>query len=134
VNHSLRQTKPVVLIVDDEECVIEIVVSILFDEGFQAFGVSSGNRALEILTKIPAPSLILIDCLMSEMSGAEFIKEFKGKFPEISRDAQLIGISSLPQGSEAGADFECLVQHYEQKPCGLDEWLELVQKHTRNIR
>jgi CheY-like chemotaxis protein len=57
-----------ILIVDDEDGIVDVLASILNDEGYVAEGASNGREALEIMAARP-PSLVLLDTMMPVMDG-----------------------------------------------------------------
>lgn len=65
-----------ILVVDDDETVCENLCTILELEGFQAQGVNSSARLLEIIAaSSPLPACIVLDLQMPGMSGLEMLSE-----------------------------------------------------------
>jgi CheY-like chemotaxis protein len=62
-----------VLIVDDDPEVRDIVRSTLEGSGLKTFQAVNGRAAIEWLKSHPPPSLILLDLMMPEMDGFEFL-------------------------------------------------------------
>lgn len=62
-----------ILIVDDEEAVREMLADFLEEAGYAAF-TAAGRQGLDIVKATP-PDLILLDLLMPEMSGFEFLSQ-----------------------------------------------------------
>src|SRR5215471_4078459 len=69
------ETKPVVLIVDDDEDIRESVASILRVEGYDVDVACHGKEALDRLVTAAPPSLILLDLMMPVMDGRTFLQE-----------------------------------------------------------
>ena len=65
-----------ILLVDDDEFVLEPLLSMLAQEGFAVRSASNGRRALE-LAKSEKPDLIILDLVMPGMSGYEICKALK---------------------------------------------------------
>ncbi len=65
-----------VLVVDDDSSVREMVRRMLESEGWKVSEAEDGRAGLERL-KASTPSLILLDLLMPEMDGFEFIEELR---------------------------------------------------------
>ncbi len=61
-----------VLIVEDDDGIRDALRFSLELEDYQVFVASNGKEGLELLPKIPAPCLILLDLMMPVMSGWEF--------------------------------------------------------------
>jgi signal transduction histidine kinase/CheY-like chemotaxis protein len=65
-----------VLVVEDDEATQELLQKRLTKEGWQVVAASNGREALERLTQGP-PDLVLLDLMMSEMDGFEFLEAFR---------------------------------------------------------
>jgi CheY-like chemotaxis protein len=70
-----RQDLPV-LVVDDDESLRQLVRRILEREGFTVMEAENGRAALERL-RDSSPGAILLDLMMPEMDGFEFVAEFR---------------------------------------------------------
>jgi signal transduction histidine kinase/CheY-like chemotaxis protein len=66
-----------VLIVDDDPEVREIVRTTLESSGLKTFQAVNGRAAIEWLKGHPPPSLILLDLMMPEMDGLEFLNRIQ---------------------------------------------------------
>lgn len=64
------EEKPIILIVDDEEKIIEVVASYLEANGYSVFTATNGTQALELFQK-EQPSLVLLDLMLPDLSGEE---------------------------------------------------------------
>ncbi|HTH94945.1 MAG TPA: response regulator [Rhodocyclaceae bacterium] len=67
----------VVLVVDDDADVREIVRQAITSEGLVAAEAENGRRALEWLDQNETPTLILLDLMMPEMDGFEFLDRLR---------------------------------------------------------
>jgi signal transduction histidine kinase/CheY-like chemotaxis protein len=71
-----------VLIVEDDEATRQLLHRALVDEGWQVAEAGNGREALERLEQAP-PSLILLDLMMPEMDGFEFLAALRER-PEFA--------------------------------------------------
>jgi CheY-like chemotaxis protein len=62
------------LIVDDEIAVRDTLTELLGTDGREIVTASDGQEALERLTEVPRPCLILLDLMMPRMNGWEFLE------------------------------------------------------------
>lgn len=74
--------KPKILVVDDEECIREILQFNLEIEGFCVDTAATPSEALSLILKSYSPnqqcySLIILDVMMDEMSGFKFAHKLK---------------------------------------------------------
>src|SRR5436190_12173289 len=70
-----------VLVVDDEPDLLEIVATVLADEGYRVLTARDGLEALQALTR-ELPGLILLDMKMPRMNGWEFAREFRAQYDD----------------------------------------------------
>ena len=75
-----EETKPVILVVEDNDDNRQLVLKVLGRRGYEVVGVVDGNEALERLNDIN-PDLILMDVILPDMGGADVIKTLK-TYPE----------------------------------------------------
>ncbi|MBU4212123.1 MAG: response regulator [Verrucomicrobia bacterium] len=76
MNKELTRKK--ILMVDDEPDMVEIVVEMLTDKGYQAFGATNGADAIIINDK-ENPDLIILDLRMPEMDGMKTLRQIRKK-------------------------------------------------------
>jgi DNA-binding response OmpR family regulator len=68
----MRMAKTV-MVVDDEERLVKLVSSYLEQEGFKTVSAGDGRKAL-FLARQEKPDLIILDLMMPEMDGYEFLR------------------------------------------------------------
>lgn len=119
-----------VFIVDDSPEQILATGTILKDHGYRVLVASSGNAALDILSR-ELPDLILLDIHMNDMDGFTLCKQLRADsryqdtaiiFMTISQDRE-----SLERGFLLGA------QDYIIKPCHASELLARVGAHVKIV-
>jgi CheY-like chemotaxis protein len=66
-----------ILVVEDDECVRKLLVTILSIEGYQVEEAASAAAALEVTRSCP-PDLIITDILMPDTDGLELITAIRG--------------------------------------------------------
>jgi DNA-binding response OmpR family regulator len=104
-----------ILVVDDDLDLRKLVSSYLKEEGFQVVSAADGREAL-FVTREENPDLIILDLMMPEMGGYEFIRELnkRSSVPIIVLTAKLEEGDKV-LGLELGAD------DYVTKPFSLRE-------------
>lgn len=75
-------SKPVILIVDDEEGIRESLSGILEDEGYDILTADSGEEAVKILRET-SPDLIFLDIWLTGMDGIKTLQEIKAMKPDV---------------------------------------------------
>lgn len=89
--------KEVILVVDDEPFVLNVVVSILRNAGFEVLSALSPQRALEIGRESVTPiRLLLCDVVMPGITGPSLADQFTELHPE----AECMFMAGLPDTPE----------------------------------
>jgi CheY-like chemotaxis protein len=77
-----RNAEKTVLVVDDESDVLDIVAEMISDLGYRVQGVSSGEEALDLISRTPV-DLVISDVDMRGMDGISLARWFKDRFPHL---------------------------------------------------
>jgi len=107
------------LIVEDEIAVRDALTKLVSKNGREIVTASDGQEALERLTEIPRPCLILLDLMMPRMNGREFLQR-KSADPLIA-DIPTIVLSG--SGRPTGA------VHHLTKPVDVERLLDLINQY-----
>jgi CheY-like chemotaxis protein len=65
-----------ILLVDDEYAVVEILATLLADEGYAVLTASDGQQALEILSE-KSPDAVITDQMMPVVDGVELFRQMQ---------------------------------------------------------
>jgi len=114
-----------ILVVDDKSNVRTLIREYLTEEGFHIVTADNGRNAL-YEARHTKPDLVLLDIMMPEMDGYEFIRRFRqeSKTPVILLTARMEETDKV-LGLELGAD------DYVTKPFGMRELLARVRAVLR---
>ncbi|MCP4111115.1 MAG: hybrid sensor histidine kinase/response regulator [Desulfobacteraceae bacterium] len=115
-----------ILIVDDTPKNIQVLGTILKQEGYQINVARSGIQALEMVDKLP-PDLILLDVMMPEMDGFETCKRLKSS--SLSEDIPIIFLTARTETEDIIKGFELGAIDYITKPFNATELLVRVRTH-----
>jgi DNA-binding response OmpR family regulator len=115
----------IILVVDDKASVRALVKDYLLEKGFRVVTAENGREAL-FVARHEKPDLILLDIMMPEMDGYEFIPVYRkeANTPIILLTAKLEE-SDKVVGLELGAD------DYVTKPFGMRELLARIRAVLR---
>jgi len=69
--------RSVILVVEDDDSIREVVTLLLESDGYTVKSARDGKAALEVLSEIEQPCLIILDLMMPVMDGWEFLKSAK---------------------------------------------------------
>ena len=122
---SANQTKPLVLIVDDNPTNIDILVNALQED--YRLGISkNGTRAMKYAEE-HHPLLVLLDIMMPDINGYEVCRHLKGS-PE-TVDIAVISITALHEMASKTKGFEIGAVDYITKPFNAAEVKARVRTH-----
>ncbi len=93
-----------IMVVDDEERLVSLLASYLTQEGYRVVSAANGREALTV-SRIEHPDLIVLDLMMPEMDGYEFMRRHHERqstpiillTARVDKDDKVIGL-------EMGAD------------------------------
>lgn len=126
-----RPTPGHILIVDDTQKNIQVLGSILRQEGYAINVATNGRQALESLSRIH-PDLILLDVMMPEMDGFETCQHLK-KDPATA-DIPVIFLTAKVETADLVRGFELGAVDYVTKPFNATELLRRVETHLTVAR
>ena len=112
-----------VLIVEDDSDIIEILSLYLCGSDYQVETAANGKLGLELLER-KSPSVILVDLMMPEMNGFDFIKEARSV-----SNAPIIIISARSQPTDKMLGLDLGADGYITKPFDPIEVLALSLIH-----
>lgn len=116
------------LFVDDEEGVLNALRRVFLDENYRVLCASSGAAALSVMEK-EAVQLVISDHRMPGMTGAEFLREAKVRWPETIR-IMLTGyadVQSIMGAVKDGAVYKFITKPWNDEDLRLTVSLALQQ-------
>jgi len=114
------------LIVDDDDCVRNVIKNILELKNFAVEEAKNGKEALEKVFK-DKPDIILLDCNMPVMGGFETYRKLKE-----NRETQNIPIIFCAAGDITEISKRKIeVNDYIRKPFSVDELLTKIYKNLK---
>ncbi len=114
-----------VLIVEDDSDIIEILSLYLCGSDYQVETAANGKLGLELLER-KSPSVILVDLMMPEMNGFDFIKEAR-----LVSNAPIIIISARSQPTDKMLGLDLGADGYITKPFDPIEVLAYIRAALR---
>jgi len=114
-----------ILVVDDELHLRTMLGEYLTEQGFLVATASNGREALAAARRSP-PDLILLDVMMPELDGFEFIRAYRRE-----RDTPIILLTARPDETDKVVGLELGADDYVTKPFGMRELLARVRAVLR---
>lgn len=126
----MNQSKPCVLIIDDNVTNIEVLAAALAED-YEISFATCGAEGIELVVKY-LPDLILLDIMMPDMDGFETCRRLRSNasLPDIP----IIFISALEEVADKVKAFQAGGNDYVTKPFQPEEVLARVATHTALYR
>lgn len=121
-----------ILVVDDEEPIREILVSMLAGENYQCRQAASGKEALAILDSGEQFDLISTDLMMPDVDGIELLEQVNMRFP----DLPLVFVSAVHDVAVALASLRHGALDYLLVPFERQDLLAMIRRafETHRLR
>jgi DNA-binding response OmpR family regulator len=116
-----------ILIVDDEKRLVSLVQSYLAQEGYRAVTAYNGKDALAVAEK-EDPDLIILDIMMPEMNGYEFMRTHRAK-----KDTPIIMLTAKVEDDDKVIGLELGADDYVTKPFKPRELMARVRNVLRRV-
>jgi DNA-binding response OmpR family regulator len=116
-----------ILVVDDEKRLCDLVQAYLTQEGFRVLTAGNGQEAL-FVARHEKPDLILLDLMMPEMGGYEFLRAYSKE-----RDTPIIILTARLEESDKVLGLELGADDYVTKPFSMRELTARVRAVLRRM-
>jgi two-component system alkaline phosphatase synthesis response regulator PhoP len=116
-----------ILVADDKANIRNLVREYLEAEGFRVFIASNGREAL-YAARQEKPDLILLDIMMPEMSGYDFIKTYRKE-----RETPIILLTAKLDETDKVLGLELGADDYVTKPFGMKELVARINAVLRRV-
>lgn len=118
-----------VLVVDDDRPIRELLRVILELEGYEVATVEDGLTALEILSRAPAPWVVLMDVMMPYLSGVEVCRAMQARGASACQHQVALMTAGVLEENECPAPARALLR----KPFDVDTALAVVAQLARDL-
>ncbi len=117
-----------ILVVDDERKIRDLVRSYLEQEGYSVLLADSGQRALEISSRV-APDLVVLDLMLPDLSGEEVARSLRS-----GSDVPIIMLTSKAREEDRVAGLRLGADDYLVKPFSPRELVARVEAVLRRAK
>jgi CheY-like chemotaxis protein len=112
-----------ILVVDDETDIVNLVVELLQDEGYQVRSAFNGEMALAAIER-QQPAMILMDMYMPQMTGIMLLEHLRANG---MLDIPVVLMTASPRAAESVADIALV--DYLAKPFDIEQLLQCVARN-----
>jgi DNA-binding response OmpR family regulator len=123
------ETRPRILLIDDDESICETLTSVLEEHGYKVDSALTGGNAVK-KSRSRYYDVALIDIRLPDMDGTTLIEKLEEGNPGIVK----IMITGYPTLENAVESLNRGADGYIIKPFKIDELLETVRKHIERRR
>jgi two-component system alkaline phosphatase synthesis response regulator PhoP len=116
-----------ILIVDDKISAQRLVADYLSENGFRTVVASNGREAL-FVARHEKPDLVLLDIMMPEMDGLEFMRHFRKE-----RNTPVIMLTARVEETDKVVGLELGADDYVTKPFGMAELVARIRAVLRRV-
>ncbi len=119
------ESRPRVLVVEDEESIAEAIRYALEVEGFEVLVAGTGSEGVR-LAESSRPSLVLLDVMLPESSGLDVCRRIRQ-----SSDVPIVMLTARDSEADKVAGLELGADDYVVKPFSMRELIARVRAHVR---
>jgi DNA-binding response OmpR family regulator len=116
-----------ILIVDDKTSAQRLVADYLTANGFRTVTANNGREAL-LVARHEKPDLVLLDIMMPEMDGYEFMRRFRKE-----RNTPVIMLTAKVEETDKVVGLELGADDYVTKPFGMAELVARIRAVLRRV-
>lgn len=115
-----------ILVVDDDDGVQKLVGTLLNRSRMDAIRAMTATEAAQILRQPPLPDLMLLDIMLPEISGIDFLKQMRSK--TVFDELPVIILSALADPKTIRAGLEAGADRYLTKPYLVNNLVKTIQE------
>ena len=116
-----------ILVVDDKSSVVQLLKEYLTEHGFRIVSAKDGREAL-FVSRHEKPDLVLLDIMMPNMDGYEFMRYFRKE-----RNTPVIMLTAKIEETDKVVGLELGADDYVTKPFGMAELVARIRAVLRRV-
>jgi DNA-binding response OmpR family regulator len=129
---AVSTDKPRVLVIDDDESVHELVGSLLARAGMESVSATNAREAAEVLRQRPLPDMVILDLMLPDVSGLEFLRQIRSK--EVFNGLPVVILSALADPEQIREGLQLGADRYLTKPYLANNLVSTLQDLRRTGR
>ena len=125
-------TRARVLVVDDDPALQKLVRTLLLRGNMETIAALDAASAAEELRKRPLPDVVVLDMMLPDVSGLEFLRQMRAK--PVFDDLPVVILSALADPDQIRAGLSAGADRYLTKPYLANNLITTLQDHIRDGR
>lgn len=129
---SSERTKPRILVVDDDASLQRLVATLLERAEMEPLQAMNASEAAAILRTPPLPALVILDMMLPEISGIDFLKQMRSR--NVYDDLPVVILSALADPTQIREGLDAGADRYLTKPYLANNLIRTVQEILKTGR
>jgi two-component system phosphate regulon response regulator PhoB len=129
---SSERTKPRIVVVDDDLALQRLVATLLERAEMEPVQAMNASEAAGILRTPPLPALVILDMMLPEISGIEFLKQMRSR--NVYDDLPVVILSALADPAQIREGLDAGADRYLTKPYLANNLIRTVQEILKTGR
>lgn len=125
-------TRARVLVVDDDPALQKLVRTLLLRGNMETIAALDAASAAEELRKRPLPDVVVLDMMLPDVSGLEFLRQMRAK--PVFDDLPVVILSALADPDQIRAGLSAGADRYLTKPYLANNLITTLQDLIRDGR
>jgi two-component system phosphate regulon response regulator PhoB len=121
-----------ILVVDDDPALQRLVETLLMRSGYEVIQAFNATEAVAVLKGRPLPDVIVLDMMLPDVSGIEFLRQMRQK--EVYRSLPVLILSALADSDQIREGLSAGADRYVTKPYLANNLLPTLQDLLRSGR
>lgn len=133
MSNPIEREKPLILVVDDDPTVLRLIEAMVKRAGMDTTLAESAARAAQVLkTTRPLPNLMVLDLMLPDVSGLEFLRQLRSK--PIFDTMPVMILSALADPAQIREGLSMGADRYLTKPYLANNLIPTIQDLLRTGR
>ncbi|MEZ4669119.1 MAG: response regulator [Anaerolineae bacterium] len=122
----MSEARPIrILVIEDEPDIQELIQVLLGRWGYELIPALRASKAAEVLRTPPLPDVVLLDLMLPDIDGLEFLRQMRAK--KLFDDLPVVIVSALADPDQIRKGFDLGADRYVTKPAIASNLANTVQ-------
>ncbi len=132
VSKVASEEKVRVLVVDDDPSLLKLVGLLIQRAGMEPIFAENAREAVQALGKEPLPEIVLLDLMLPDVSGIEFLRQMRER--EMFDELPVIILSALADPDQIREGLDTGADRYLTKPYLANNLIKTIEEVLRTGR